>query len=56
MAHCNTLLIDLILGEHLQILGERRGAVYESGIRDTKPAISLKRSSLEPNLLTFYRN
>jgi len=25
MAHCDTLLIDLLLGEHLQILGERRG-------------------------------
>ena len=28
--HC--LLIDLTPGEHLQILGERRGGMYESGI------------------------
>jgi len=44
LAHCTTLVIDLTLGEHLQILGERRGDIYESGM-------SLKRSSLEPNLL-----
>jgi len=27
-----TLLIDLILGEHLQIWGERRGGMHKSGI------------------------
>jgi len=45
LAHGTTLLIDLTLGEHLQILGERRGSMY------TIPAISLKWSSLEPKLL-----
>jgi len=31
--------------------------MYKSGIRDTKPAISLKRSSLDPKLLqSVYRN
>jgi len=53
LAHYIALLIDLTLGEHLQMLGERGGASErnESGICDTKPAISLKRSSPEPNLL-----
>jgi len=57
LVHRTTLLIYLTLGEHLQILGERRGYMYKSGICstrgicDTKPAISLKRSSLERNLL-----
>jgi len=49
--------MDLTLGERLQILGERQGGMCKSGIFDTKPAISLKRSSLEPNLLqSVYRN
>jgi len=31
--------------------------MYKSGIYDTKPAISLKRSNLEPKLLqSVYRN
>jgi len=51
LAHCSTLLIDLTLGEHLEILGERRGSVYKSGICDTKPAIYLKRSCAEPKFL-----
>jgi len=41
------------------ILSERRGGMYKNGTWDTKPAIglSLKRSSLEPNLLqSVYRN
>jgi len=46
LAHNTTLVIDLILGGHLQILGEGRWVVYTSGVCDTKPAISLKRSSL----------
>jgi len=51
LAHCSTLLIDLTLRKHLQILGERRGG----GICDTKP--SPKRSSLKPKLLqSVYRN
>jgi len=54
VAHCTTLFIDLTLGEHLQILGEKLGGMYKSGIFDTKPSISLKRSSLEPNF-TYYR-
>jgi len=29
MAHCTALLIDLTLGEHLQILGERRGGYVQ---------------------------
>jgi len=44
LLRCTTLLIDLTLGEHLQILGERWGGMYKSGICDTKPAISLRRS------------
>jgi len=28
MTHCTTQLIDLTLGEHLQILGERREGMY----------------------------
>ena len=52
-----TLFIDLTLGELLQMLDERRGAMCKSGICNTKPAISLKRSSLEPKLLqSVYRN
>jgi len=57
LADCTTLLIDRTLGEHLQVLGKHEGYVYKSGIWDTKPVISLKRSSLEPNLLkSVYRN
>jgi len=57
LAHCTTLLFDLTLGERVQILGERRGGMYKSGICDTKPSISVKRSSLEPKLLpSVYRN
>jgi len=41
LAHCTTLLFDLTLGERLQILGERRGGMYKSGICDTKPTIGL---------------
>jgi len=37
-----TQLIDLTLGEHLQILGKRRGSMHKSNICDIKPAISLK--------------
>ena len=44
--HCTTLFIDLTLGEHLEILGERRVGMHKSGIWDTKPAIFLKRRSL----------
>jgi len=41
LAHCAAQVIDLTLGEHLQIL-----------VKDgTKPAISLTRGSLEPKLL-----
>ena len=50
LAHCTALLIDLTLGEHLQILGERRRGMGKRDIFDTKPAISLKRSGLEPKL------
>jgi len=46
MAHCTTLLIGLTVGERLQILGETQGSKCKSGIFDTKPAISLKRSRL----------
>jgi len=57
LAHCVTLLIDLSLGEHFQMFSDRRRGMCESGIFDTKPAISLKRSSLEPKLLqSVYRN
>jgi len=57
LAHCPTLLIDLTLGEHLQTFGERRRSMCKSGICDTKPTISLERSSLEPKLLhSVYRN
>jgi len=59
VAHGNTLLIDLTLGEHLLILGERRGVsgYVKSGIFGTEPAISLKRNGLEPKLLqSVYRN
>ena len=49
--------MDLTLGEHLHIWGERRRCMYKSGIYDTKPAISVKRSGLEPKLLqSIYRN
>jgi len=50
LAHCTTVLIGLTLGEHLQILGERRGYVQKC-ICNIEPAISLKQSSLEPKLL-----
>jgi len=33
LAHCTTLLIDLTLGEHLQILGERRGGLCNRHLR-----------------------
>jgi len=57
LGHCTTLLIDLTLGEHLKSLGERRRGMCKSGICDTKPAISLKSSSVEPKLLqSVYRN
>jgi len=57
LADCITLLVDLTPGQRLKILHERRGGICKSGICDTKPAISLKRSSLEPNLLqSVYRN
>jgi len=42
LAYRSTLLIDLSLVEHLEILCERQGAAYRSGICDTKLAISLK--------------
>jgi len=51
LAHCTTWLSDLCLGELLQMLGEGRGGMYKSVICDTKPAISLKRNSLESKLL-----
>jgi len=54
---CTTLLIDLTLGKCLQILCERRGAMWKSVIFDAKSAISLKRSNLEPTLLqSIYMN
>jgi len=49
LADGTTLLIDL--GKHRQILDKRRRAMYKSGICDTKPTTSLKRSSLQPKLL-----
>jgi len=51
LAHCTALLIDLFQGEHLQILGERRGDMCKSSIFETKQPMSLKRSGLEPKLL-----
>ena len=54
LAHYTILLIDRTLAKHLQILGENeRGRPYVqvSGICNTKPAMSLKRSGLEPNLV-----
>jgi len=57
LAHCVLLLIDQTLGEHLQILGERRAGMYKSGVCNTNPTISLKGSSIEPKLLqSVYRN
>jgi len=53
------LLIDLTVEPYLQILCERREIhiLCASGICDTKPAISLNQSSLEPKLLQrVYRN
>jgi len=47
LAHCFTLIIVLTLWERLQIWGKRRD-MCKSGICNTKPALSLKRSSLEP--------
>ena len=32
--HCTTLLIDLMLGEHFQILGERREGTSKSAIQN----------------------
>ena len=32
LAYCTTLLNDLPLGEHLQILGKTRGGMFQSGI------------------------
>ena len=37
---CSAFLIDLTLGEHLQILGEGGGYMCKSGISDTKPAFA----------------
>jgi len=42
LAHCTTMLIDLSLGERLQILGERRVGMYKC---DTKLAISETKQS-----------
>ena len=57
LAHCTTLLIDLTLGEHLQILGEDEGVCTKVVCAIKKLAISLKRSGLEPKLLqSVYRN
>jgi len=56
VAHYTTLLIDLTLGEHLQILGERQGGMSKSGICNTKRDIS-KTKQPEPKLLqNVYRN
>ena len=46
------MLINLTLGEHLQILGERRGVCTKVVFNDTKPVIPLKRSSLNTAKLT----
>jgi len=54
---CTTLLIYLTIGEHLQLFLWKTRGMWRSGICDTKPAISVTRSSLEPNLLqSVYRN
>ena len=45
----------LTLGEHLQILSKRRGGMYESGICDTKPAISLKTETKWSRAKVTYR-
>jgi len=37
---CSAFLIDLTLGQHLQILDERGGYMCKCGIFDTKPAIA----------------
>jgi len=50
-AHRTTLLIDLTVGERLQILCEKGRVCVQKWHCDTKPAISLKCSSLEPELL-----
>jgi len=36
LVHGTTLLIDLTVGEYLQILGENEGVCAKSGICDTK--------------------
>jgi len=60
MAHRTTLLQDRsdARGTSANVGWETRGKLMsKSGICDTKPAISLKRSSLEPKLLqSIYRN
>jgi len=55
--HYFVLYIDLTVGEHLQILGERLGGMCKSGICNIEPAAYLKRSSLGSKLLqSVYRN
>jgi len=59
MAHCITLLIDLTLGEHLQILSERRGVCKKWHLRYKTNDISETKHgrSLEPTLLqSVYKN
>jgi len=50
LAHCITLFIDLTLWNVYKFWAKDEGGMYKSGICDTKPAILLKRSSLEPKL------
>jgi len=52
LADCTTLLIDLTLGEHLQILGERRRGYVHKWHLQYKTSDILQRSSLEPNFTT----
>jgi len=54
-------MVDLTLGNIFKfwVKDEGVGPTYKSGICDTKPAIPMKRSSLEPNLgllQNIYRN
>jgi len=52
-----SLLINLTLGEPLQIFGKRRGWYVQKWHFDPKPAICLKRSGLDANWLqSVYRN
>jgi len=49
--------MDLAVEEHLEILGERQGICAKVACAIQKPAICLKGSSLEANLLqSDYRN